>query len=597
MTCFSRLLPGLVLACPFIAAGSVAPGFDAWADAFSADWARMSPQYTSGNRYLPEPQQDALDRQLSMFGQWGDPYGRTALEQRAALARRGLAELARYPRAELSPSQRTSAALIDWSCAIAIGDAEFADSVWVFDQFNGLHLELVNFLTQTHPLRNRRDAENYLARLGQVGARLDDGVREAEASARSGFVPPRFTLERVIEQLDGFLAVAPAENVLVATFKKRLGELAGKVSAAEADTFAADARREVEATVLPAYRRVREMQDRHRKSAGTDAGIWRLPRGAENYRHQLKRFTTTTMTPEEIFAVGEREVARIQGEMDRLLRELGFADGSIKDRYLAYEKSIQPPATPDPRPQLIVEATQYVRDAEARAKRLFDLVPRARVHVLREPAFSEKTAAAHYNEPAPDGSRPGIFYYPLPGPHFAMVSMRSLAYHEAVPGHHFQMAIQQEAPDLPRFRKLTVFGFISAYGEGWALYAERLADESGWYEGDRRGRLGYLESMNFRAKRLVVDTGLHTKRWTREQVIDYGFGRAEAERYIVWPGQATSYMIGQLRIVELREKARAALGAKFSLPAFHNLVLRLGNVPLAVLAGEVDAWIAAGGAR
>jgi uncharacterized protein (DUF885 family) len=298
------------------------------------------------------------------------------------------------------------------------------------------------------------------------------------------------------------------------------------------------------------------------------------------------------MRPDEIFAIGEREVARIQKEMDSLLRELGFRDGSIKERYTRYEDSIQPPATPDPRPQLLADATQIVRDAEVRAKALFDLTPRARVNVLREPAFSEKTAAAHYNDPAPDGSRPGIFYYPLPGPRFPIVSMRSLSYHEAVPGHHFQIAIQQESPDLPRFRKLMVFGFISAYGEGWALYAERLADENGWYQGDSRGRLGFLESMHYRAKRLVVDTGLHAKRWTREQVIDYGFSRQEAERYIVWPGQATSYMIGQLRIVELREKARAALGDRFSIKEFHNVVLRLGNVPLRVLGEEVDAWIA-----
>ena len=216
--------------------------------------------------------------------------------------------------------------------------------------------------------------------------------------------------------------------------------------------------------------------------------------------------------------------------------------------------------------------------------------PRTPVEVRREPAFSEKTAAAHYNDPASDGSRPGIFYLPLPGPRYEMLTRRTLAYHEAVPGHHFQVAIQQEMTTLPKYRRLLIFGGNSAYQEGWALYAERLADENGWYEGDPHGRLGYLADALLRARRLVVDTGIHAKRWTRQQAIDYGINAQEVERYIVWPGQACAYMIGQLKIVELREKARTALGNKFSIKAFHNLVLETGSVPLDVLEQEVDVW-------
>lgn len=569
-----------------------AESFDAWAERFSADWARQSPQFVTAAQYFSGAEQDRFDRQLSLVGA-DSTYGRTAAEQRAALARRGLQELAAFPRATLTPMQRSSAALLQWSCEIAIDDARHARSNWVFDQFNGLHLELVNFLTQTHPMRNRRDAENYLARLALVPDLLEQGVAEAQATAQEGFVPPRFILERMLEQIDTLLAPAPAENQFVATFRTRLHELGGKVSAADAAGLVADAEKLLTARVAPAYRRVHAALAGQMPKAGSDAGAWRLPDGAGYYRHQLRRFTTTAMTPDEIHALGEREVARIRGEMDQLFRQLGYREGSIKERYAQLEKANQPPANPDPRPALLARATQIVRDAEQRAQSMFDLVPRARVEVLREPAFTEVTAAAHYKEPAPDGSRPGVFYYPLPGPQFEMVDMRSLSYHEAVPGHHFQLAIQQESRDLPRFRKLGVYGFISAYGEGWALYAERLADENGWYEGDPMGRIGYLESMHYRAQRLVADTGLHHKKWTREQVIEYGFSPQEAERYIVWPGQATSYMIGQLRIVELREKARAALGAKFSIKKFHNLVLGLGNVPLSVVAEEVDAWIAA----
>jgi len=229
----------------------------------------------------------------------------------------------------------------------------------------------------------------------------------------------------------------------------------------------------------------------------------------------------------------------------------------------------------------------------------FDLRPKAPVTVKREPAFSEKSAAAHYSSPAPDGSTPGIYWLPLAdlGSRVTWLGtgLKSTAYHEAVPGHHFQITIQQESTDLPHYRKLGVFGFNSAYIEGWALYAERLAMENGWYDGDLPGKLGFLNLQLFRARRLVADTGLHHLKWTRQQVIDYGFTPQETERYIMWPGQACSYMIGQLRILELREKAKAALGAKFDIKQFHNLVLRGGSMPLDVLAQEVDHWIAAGG--
>jgi uncharacterized protein (DUF885 family) len=213
--------------------------------------------------------------------------------------------------------------------------------------------------------------------------------------------------------------------------------------------------------------------------------------------------------------------------------------------------------------------------------------------VKREPEFSEAAAAAHYTPPAPDGSLPGIFWAPLPGPIFRESEVsRTLTYHETVPGHHLQVALQMETEDLPRFRQKMAFGFLSAYGEGWALYAERLAIENDWYEGDPRGLLVALAAELFRARRLVVDTGIHTMGWTRQQGIDYGFPSSEIERYVVWPGQATSYKTGQLKILELRAKLRAALGDDFSIKNFHNLVLGSGDMPLAVLEQLVDDAIA-----
>lgn len=211
----------------------------------------------------------------------------------------------------------------------------------------------------------------------------------------------------------------------------------------------------------------------------------------------------------------------------------------------------------------------------------------------RVPPFTEKTAAAHYTAPARDGTQPGVFWAPLPGPRFKMLNMRTLTYHEAIPGHHFQIALIQELPDLPRFRQDRIFGGNSANAEGWALYAEQLAVEHGWYEGDIPGRLGQLEAELFRAKRLVVDTGLHALRWTRQQAIEYGVPAHEVERYVVIPGQACAYKIGQLKMLELRARARRELGDRFDLRQFHNTVLRAGVVPLSVLESVVDDWIAA----
>ncbi|HEX2851834.1 MAG TPA: DUF885 domain-containing protein [Opitutaceae bacterium] len=566
--------------------------FDAWADSFSAEWMRLSPASITRTQYFSGEEQDAFDRQLTLVGEWGDAYGRKAIAQRAALARRGLEELKAHPRAGLTAQQRTSAALLEWTFKNVIEGAAFPLHDPIFNQFSGLQLEFVNFLTQTHPIRKRRDIENYLARLDRVAPLMDEAIADARAAEQEGLLPPRFIVQRMIEQLDGFLMLPAKDNVFVSSLNARIGLLGAAISPEERGAFVAAAGKIAGESVLPVFGRLRALFAAQLPRTNDDAGVWRLPRGADRYQQSLANFTTTPLGYEEIHAIGLREVARLEGEMDEILRELGYHNGTVNARYAELDLALQPPAEPDPRPAILAENEKWVRDAERRAATLFDVLPKAPVIVKREPPFSERTAAAHYSDPAPDGSKPGIFWLPLPGPLFGRMRTRSLCYHEAVPGHHFQLALQQEMPDLPRFRRLGVYGFISAYGEGWALYAERLADEQGWYAGDPHGRLGYLNSLLFRARRLVVDTGLHVKKWTRQQAIDYGINAQEVERYVVWPGQACSYMIGQLRIVELRENAKAALGDGFSIQQFHNVVLKAGNVPLDVLAQLVDAWVA-----
>jgi uncharacterized protein (DUF885 family) len=451
---------------------------------------------------------------------------------------------------------------------------------------------LVNFMTNTHPMRRADDVDNYLARLDQFADRIDEALERARSATARGLIPPRFILERAQAQVDIFLKPEAAQNVLVTSLDARAGKL-NDFSPEQRARAVAEATRIVESKIRPAYQRVQAFMAELHPKTGETAGISRLPNGAAAYQQALRTYTSTDLTAAQIHEIGLREVARIEGEMDKHLRELGYADGSVEERMKKLEATLNPPAEPDPRPQLLERYKLIVADALKRSEPLFNVKPAAPVDVRREPPLTEASAAAHYSMPAPDGSRPGVFWVPMRGPDFEILGMRTLSYHEAVPGHHFQLAIQQEQTKLPKYRAQRVFGGGSAHSEGWGLYAERLAIEQGWYQGDTQGLLGALAAQLFRARRLVVDTGIHTQGWTREQGIDYGIPATEVERYIAWPGQACAYMIGMLRIVELRDKAQSALGDKFSLPAFHDVVLKTGSVPLDVLGQVVDRWIAA----
>ncbi len=462
----------------------------------------------------------------------------------------------------------------------------------MFEQFRGLQVALVSFLSQIHPLRTARDVDNYLARLGNVAPVLDEGIEIARSRAAKGTIPPAFILRATIDGIDRFLAPAPADNVLVSSLIARTTSIEGLDPERRAAAIAA-AERTVRESINPAFVRVRTFLSNELPLASEDAGLWRLPNGAQAYAAALHANTTTAMTAEEIHALGVREVQRIEAQMDRELRDLGYTEGSVAERYATLERSVQPPADPDPRPALLEEHRRILRDAEDRAAALFELRPSAPVQVLREPSFTEKNAAAHYSAPAPDGSRPGTVWIPLPGPDYRILEMRTLTYHEGVPGHHFQIALQQELPEIPLFRRKRVFGGLSAFAEGWALYAEQLAVEAGWYSGDPKGRLGQLSDELFRARRLVADTGLHAQHWTRQQAIDYGIPVAEVERYVVMPGQACAYKIGELEILRQRAREQTALRGRFSMQRFHNLLLRTGTVPLTVLGQVVDDDVAA----
>jgi uncharacterized protein (DUF885 family) len=574
----------VLLAASAVSALAADKNFDTWAENFSTDWVRANPTLSTVQQYLPASEQDALDRQLT-------PITKEYRAGRVAAAKAALAELAKFDRNQLDAQQRISAATIEWSLNGIIAAEPFTDFNYVFNQFQGLHVNIVNFLTQTHPIRNKRDIENYLARLTLVAGQMDEGVRQAKDAATRGFLMPDFITKSALGQFDRFLAGPPSQNRFVASLDERATKLKD-VTAAERAAFVAAAEKITTEQIIPAFQRAQAMLQAQLPLTNDHAGVCWHPDGEAAYAAALRRSTTTDMTAEQIHALGLSEVARIEKQMDGYLRQLGYNDGTIKERMEKLEADNQPKDA-DPRPVLLARFESILRDAQERSKSVFDLTPKAPVEVRREPAFTEKTAAAHYTGPAKDGSRPGIFWAPLPGPKFEMATMRTLVYHEGVPGHHFQIALQRETESLPRYRRDGVFGGGSAFAEGWALYAEQLAAENNWYDGDIVGHLGQLNDELFRARRLVVDTGLHAMKWTRQQAIDYGIPPSEVERYVVWPGQACSYKVGQLKILELRAQAKAALGDKFEIKKFHNLVLQTGNVPLAVLGQAVNDWVAA----
>jgi uncharacterized protein (DUF885 family) len=567
--------------------------FDGFVEQLAAQWMRADPTSASAQQYFTGPEQAALDRQLTAKDfSYGIPLGKARRSEYVQRVRRALDQLKGYPRAQLTPIERASAASLQWQLHDALRIASLEDRRFVFEQFGGLHVSLVNFLTQAHPLRTPGDVDSYLARLAQLAPVLDEGIAAARSRARQGVVPPKFILQATIDGLNTLLGPPPEDNVLVASLADRSAKIATMTDAQRAAAKQSAAKL-VRESIIPAFGRVRTLLTEQLPLASDAAGIHDLPDGSSPYGVFLRSNTTTDMTAQQVHALGLQQVARLESEMDKVLRELGFAQGTVRERFEALEASLQPPGDPDPRSRLISEHDRLLRDAERRAATLFDLRPQAQVRVLREPPFTEKSAAAHYSAPAPDGSLPGTVWIPLPGPAYPILEMRTLTYHEGVPGHHFQIALQQQAADLPQFRRKRVFGRLSAFAEGWALYAEHLVAESGWYEGDPKGHLGQLSAELFRARRLVVDTGLHAKHWTRQQAIDYGIQPSEVDRYVVWPGQACAYMIGELEILAQREKAQKALGGHFSMPQFHNWLLQTGTVPLDVLKQVIDADIAA----
>ncbi|MGH8177374.1 MAG: DUF885 domain-containing protein [Steroidobacter sp.] len=563
---------------------------DAFFDEFTAEWVRNDPDLATATRYFSGEEQNRLEQQIT-------PNTRAWLLDRIRLARKGVRELQKFDRTKFSDAQRVSADLMQWQLDGIVRGERFLDYRFPLDQFGGANVNLVESLTLRHPLATPKDASNYIERLGQVGQRMDESTAEARKLAHKDMIPPRFILQTTLTQMRTFMDAPAGQNPLASAFAERLAAIES-ISPEQRAEFRTKAARIVASEVYPAWRRAIDFLDSILPKSTDNAGLWRFEDGDAAYAYALGRFTTTELTAEQIHAIGLEQVARIESQMDAIFRQLGRTEGSLPDRIRKLKDDLRypDPASDASRAAIMRDIDVHIAGALERSPALFDLQPKGPVIAKPFPRFRETSAAANYNRAPLDGSRTAIFQMPLRPERMTRFGLRTLVHHETVPGHHFQIALEQENKSLPRFRQARALGGISALSEGWALYAEKLVAEEGWYEGDREGLLGQLDAQLFRARRLVVDTGLHAKRWTRQQAIDYGIEASEVERYVVNPGQACAYMVGQLRILELRDRARQALGVKFSPREFHNVVLSSGTVPLAILEREVDRYVRAASA-
>jgi len=457
---------------------------------------------------------------------------------------------------------------------------------YALTQLTGAYSQVPDFLDSQHSIATKADAEAYLSRLEAFAMEMDQEIEQVRHDAGQGVIPPDFVIDKTLIQMTALHDTPADKAVLVQSLVRRAhekgldGDYAGRATRIYVDK------------VVPALGRQIALMKELRAKAVHDAGVWRLPKGDAYYAVSLKSATTSDFTPAQVHQTGLDMVATLSARIDTLLKAQGIAEGTVGQRLrgLYDNPKYRYPNTDEGKVKLIADLNVKVKAVQARLPAYFKTLPKSPVEIRRVPAYTEAGApGGYYQSPSIDGSRPGVYYINLRDTaEVPSWTLPTLTYHESIPGHHLQLSLQQEA-DLPLIRK--AIGF-SAYSEGWALYAEQLAEEMGLYEDDPLGRVGYLHDAMFRGVRLVVDSGMHAMRWSREQALKYytdalgdpeGSAITEVERYCVWPGQACSYMVGKLTWLRLRDRARASLGARFDIREFHDAGLLPGGTPLAVL--------------
>jgi len=524
-----------------------------------------------------------------------------ASDEMLALYKAQLADLKAYNYDALSAKDKQSYRIFEITAERFITNYRWRDHGYPVNQMFGWQTTVPTHLMTIHQVRTKDDAEAYIKRLNGVETLMGQITANMKKRADAGIIAPKFVFPYVLKASKNVMTGAPFEDgddsIILANFRKKVTAL--NLEASETEALLSEAAAALNGGFKAGYKTLIAELERQESIATTDDGAWKLPDGAAYYAQALKNNTTTDMSADEIHQLGLDNVARIHSAMREIMKQVGF-EGSLQEffEFTRVDSQFFYPNTEEGKAAYLEQATKYVADMKAKVPEYFDLMPKADMDVRAVEKFRENSAGkAFYQRSAPDGSRPGIFYANLRDTTLMPTyQLEALAYHEGIPGHHFQIAISQELEGVPLFQRTARF---TAFSEGWGLYTEELGKDMGFYA-DPYSDFGRLAMELWRACRLVVDTGLHHKKWTREQAIEYlventpnprGDSVAAIERYIVMPGQATAYMVGKLKIMELRQKAMNALGDKFDWRGFHNVVLANGAVPLSMLEENIDAWI------
>ena len=527
--------------------------------------------------------------------------GLSDMEEDLADAKKLKALLLSYKNESLSEQQKITKEIAVFDASNFIKETEeFPFHNYPLNQIGGIHLNAVEFMTDVHPIRNVKEAEAYIDRLNLFDDSFEATLEILNAQKKAGIFPPKFVFDHLIRQLEEFLNFKENENPLRSVFLRKIEDL--NLDSEVSGDLISKLDNSIENSVTPGFKLLYDFVKETRKKANQYHGVWSLPNGDEFYALRLKVYTTTDYSAEDIHNIGLSEVERITKRMQEIAFDLGYGDqvkvGQLMNS-LNEDSNFLYSDTPDRKERVVADYNSIVEETWNISELYFHNMPKSRVEVRAVPEYSEQNqAGGYYMSPALDGSRPGVFYANLYDiKQTPTYSMRTLAFHEAIPGHHLQVALNLENESLSLYRR---FGYgTSAFSEGWALYAERLALEAGLAE-DPYDELGVLQSELFRAVRLVVDTGIHYKRWSREEAMAYmknvtGMSdtevRVEIERNIVWPGQACSYKVGMLKILELREKAKEKLGEDFNIKDFHSVILEQGQPPLFIVEDLVNLML------
>ncbi|KEK27692.1 DUF885 domain-containing protein [Shewanella xiamenensis] len=535
------------------------------------------------------------------YDKWDD-IGDEADARELARTKKQLAEVNQLDASKLDPQTRLSLTLLTQNLNNDIKDYQWRYHNYPVNQMHGGHSMIASFLINQHQITDVSDAKAYISRLNGVPKRLSQLQQALEVRADKGIITPKFVFGYVISDSQNIIKGAPfdkgEDSALLADFRKKVNALS--ISETEKAQLIADAEKALVSQVEPAYKTLIAYIKTLEAKADSRDGVWKLPDGEAFYNNALARTTTTHMTADEIHQLGLAEVERIHNEMRAIMKKVNF-NGTLQEffTFMRDDPQFYYPNTAEGKAAYLADATKLIDNMRSRLDEVFKVKPKAAMIVKQVEAFREKSAGkAFYEQPAPDGSRPGSYYanlYDMKA--MPKYQMEALAYHEGIPGHHMQIAISQELKDIPKFRK---FGGYTAYIEGWGLYSEYFPKEMGLYA-DPYSDFGRLAMELWRACRLVVDTGIHAKQWTREQGIAYyvdntpnakSDAKKMVERHIVMPSQATAYKVGMIKLLELRHKAEKQLGDKFDIRDFHTLVLANGALPLDVLEEQVDQWIA-----